>query len=100
MTAGFRVASICYGVNDSEWDRPIIATDVLATRLTDLLDASDVVFCASGDVRDELERCAVERGRPAPNVRLLPLEDGWDATVTAVRAGISALARDEKGTHI
>jgi hypothetical protein len=94
-TAGFRLASICFGVNRG-CHATTIASDVFATRLIDLLDASDVVFCASRDVQGDLERFAVDTGRPTPNLPLLPLgnDQSWEAVIDVVRAGLRSLANN------
>ena len=73
---GFRLASICYDlirVRRAEWNPEGYSTDVFVANTVDLLDASDMIFCISGYVQDDLRRFAAESGRRMPPSKLLVL---------------------------
>jgi hypothetical protein len=75
------------GVHQPECDPPEISADVFAASTIDQLDASDVIFCISRRVQDDLHRFAAETGRPTPNSRLLP--PGADLPLTTHDAAAS-----------
>src|SRR5260221_579956 len=71
----FRLASICYDmytVRQAAWTAPAMS-GLAAARGIDQLDASDLIFCISAPMRDDLHRFAVDNGRPPPDSRLIQL---------------------------
>jgi len=112
LVTGFRLASLRYemsGIHQTECSTDYLSTDVVAVRTIDQLDASDVVFCVSKVVQDDLHRLAAETGRPFPNSRLLPLSPQlagnadfrevptrtWDMVAAVVPAVLLALITSE-----
>ncbi len=97
LATGFRVASMCFGANRvrmSKRDTPERSASVLAARMIDQLDASDLIFCVLRDAQDDLHRIAAERGRPTPRVCLLPLDAEWARSAAIVKDGLLTLPED------
>jgi glycosyltransferase involved in cell wall biosynthesis len=71
----FRLASICYDmytVRQAAWPAPAMS-GLAAARGIDQLDASDLIFCVSAPMQEDLHSFAVDNGRPSPDSRLIPL---------------------------
>jgi hypothetical protein len=73
---------------------PGLTPEVVGASLIDQLDASDLIFCSSQSVQDNLGDFATQHGRPRPDSRLLPLEE-WDTGAAIVRDAVLSLVEDD-----
>jgi glycosyltransferase involved in cell wall biosynthesis len=94
LATGFSVASVCYGVEDvcsRDWASVGLSREVFEAYAIDQLDASDLIFCGTKRVVDDLHQLAMRNCRVAPAMRMQP--PGADPMLSpqAMQAPVSPL---------